>query len=56
MNTFLRTIGTIILIVLAASLLLALVNAVRAEYILVCTGNKVIPTEILFRNDFERKP
>lgn len=51
--TFLRTLGQVILLIVTASALLAIFNAVRAEYVLVCTGNKVIPTHVIFRSNFE---
>lgn len=51
--TFLRTLGQIIALVVLASVAIAIFNTLRAEYILVCTGNKVIPTHVIFRSNFE---
>ena len=53
---FLRALGDIILLVVAASLVLAAINQARASYILVCTDTRVIPTEVLFRDSFEVRP
>lgn len=59
--TFLRTLGTIILLIVAMSAVTVAVANIRARqqqrWILTCPGNSVVPVEVpLFKSTFESTP
>lgn len=59
--TFLRTLGAIILIIIAFSAVTVAVANIKAKqqarWILTCPGNSVVPVEIpLFKSTFEKAP